>query len=147
MLRENVMLRLAMGALLGAVPPLSAQPYPARPTFAPDSFWYRPIPANAPLNPNSAAYVAEFERQYHAYYNNVGVNLGSYSTPVYAVDAGVKAVPVAQWSCQNYLDPDLPRQWAAVPMPSYARPAYGTDAEMRSEERRVGKECRSRWSP
>src|SRR2546422_11779872 len=25
--------------------------------------------------------------------------------------------------------------------------AYGTDLENRSEERRVGKECRSRWSP
>ncbi len=131
MREKNIAMRLAIGVLLGAaVLPLSAQPYPARPAFAPDSFWYRPIPANAPLNPNSAAYVAEFERQYHAYYNNVGVNLGSYSTPVYAVDAGVKAVPVAQWNCQNYLDPDLPRQWAAVPMPPYARPAYGTDAEM-----------------
>ena len=26
-------------------------------------------------------------------------------------------------------------------------PAFTDDIEMRSEERRVGKECRSRWSP
>jgi hypothetical protein len=116
------------GLLAAAAAP--AQPYPARPTFAPDSFWYQPIPANAPLNPNSAAYVAEFQRQYHAYYNNVGVNLGAYSTPVYVADAKTKTVPVAQWNCQNYLDPDLPKQWAAVPMPAIAKPAYGTDAEM-----------------
>ena len=131
MLRENDMMRLAIGALLGAVVlPFSALSYPARPVFAPDSFWYKPIPANARLNSDSSAYVAEFERQYHAYYNNVGVNLGAYSTPVYTVDGSTKTVPVAQWNCQNYLDADLPHQWVAVPIPAYARPAYGTDAEM-----------------
>ena len=110
--------------------PSPGLPAPVRPVFAPDSFWYQPIPASVPLNPNSTAYVAEFQRQYHAYYNNVGVNLGSYSTPVYTADAGAKTVQVAQWSCQNYLDPSLALQWVAVPIPSYARPAYGTDAEM-----------------
>lgn len=117
--------------LLGlAVLPVSAQTFPARPTFAPTSFWYQPIPKDAPINPKSAAYVAEFDRQYHSYYNTVGVNLGAYSAPVYAVGPQTKTVAVAQWDCQNYLDPDLPRQWAAVPIPDYARPAYGTDAEM-----------------
>ena len=29
----------------------------------------------------------------------------------------------------------------------YVYPAFTTDGAMRSEERRVGKECRSRWSP
>jgi hypothetical protein len=116
------------GLLAAAAAP--AQPYPVRPTFAPDSFWYQKLPPQVPLNPNSAAYVAEFQRQVHAYYNNVGINLGAYSTPVYVADAKTKSVPVAQWSCQNYLDPDLPKQWAAVPMPAHAKPAYGTDAEM-----------------
>jgi len=55
---------------------------------------------------------------------------GSYSTPVYVAGPGAKTVAVTQWNCQNYLDADLPRQWAAVPIPAYARPAYGTDAEM-----------------
>lgn len=124
-------MRFVLLASLGlTVLPVSAQTFPPRPTFAPDSFWYQPIPKDAPINPKSAAYVAEFDRQYHSYYNNVGINLGAYSAPVYAVGPQTKAVAVTQWNCQNYLDPDLPRQWAAVPIPDYARPAYGTDAEM-----------------
>lgn len=123
--------RFAIAVLTGtALWPAASLSNPVRPVFAPDSFWYQPLPANAPLNPNSAAYVAEFQRQYHAYYNTIGVNLGSYSAPVYTADANTKTVPVTQWSCQNYLDPDLPRQWAAVPIPPNAKPAYGTDAEM-----------------
>jgi hypothetical protein len=107
-----------------------AQSYPARPVFAPDSFWYQPIPANVPLNSNSAAYVVEFQRQYRTYYNDVGINTTAYSTPVYTVDASTGTIPVTQWSCQGYLDSGLTQQWAAVPMPSYAQPADGTDAEM-----------------
>lgn len=64
----------AILSLAGVVLPLAAQAvsYPARPVFAPDSFWYEPIPADAPLNADSTAYVAEFLRQYHAYYHTVG---------------------------------------------------------------------------
>lgn len=113
-----------------ALPATAQQTYPVRPVFAASSFWYQPIPANAPLNANSAAYVAEFQRQYKAYYNDVGINTTSYSAPVYAVDANTPTAPVTQWSCQGYLDAGLAQQWAAVPMPSYAQPADGTDAEM-----------------
>jgi hypothetical protein len=127
--------KMAAGAILslaGVISPLAAQaqPYPARPVFAADSFWYQPIPADAPLNPDSAAYVAEFLRQYHAYYHTVGINTNAYSAPVYVAASGVATVPVTQWNCQNYLDSDLDRQWAAVPIPPNARPADGTDAEM-----------------
>ena len=52
------------------------------------------------------------------------------------------------WYGQNW------RADVALVMNSYGRPlekvkysAYGVALEMRSEERRVGKECRSRWSP
>jgi hypothetical protein len=124
-------MRAAILGLIGlAISPVPSLPYPPRPVFAPDSFWYRPIPVNAPLNPNTAIYVAEFQRQYHSYYNTVGINIGAYSAPIYAVGPAAKTVAVAQWNCQNYLDPDLPQQWGAVPIPAYARPAYGTDAEM-----------------
>jgi hypothetical protein len=118
-------------ASLIALPALARTPsYAVRPVFAPDSFWYRPIPQNAPLNPHSAAYVAEFLRQYKTYYNDVGINTTAYSAPIYVVGPNVKPVHVAQWNCQNYLDPGLASQWAAVPIPSYAQPADGSDAEM-----------------
>ena len=39
------------------------------------------------------------------------------------------------------LDADLHGEAGAAPVPAEAR------AQLRSEERRVGKECRSRWSP
>lgn len=117
--------------LAGLSPQVAAQPaHPARPVFAPDSFWYRPIPADVPLNPNSSAYVAEFQRQYRTYYNDVGINTVAYSTPVYTVDAQTRTVPVTQWICQGTHDAGLARQWAAVPMPPYAQPADGTDGEM-----------------
>ena len=37
--------------------------------------------------------------------------------------------------------------WYEVPGSSYSCPAYDGECAGRSEERRVGKECRSRWSP
>ncbi|MDE2111701.1 MAG: DUF4124 domain-containing protein [Alphaproteobacteria bacterium] len=118
---------LSVGAVLTEV---KAQSYPVRPTFSPNSFWYQPIPTSVALNPNSAGYVAEFLRQLNTYYGTVGINTTAYSTPVYTVDAYTTAVPVQQWSCQGYLDPGLAQQLAAVPIPSYAQPADGTDAEM-----------------
>src|SRR5262249_46237138 len=123
--------RSVVGAVAGAVifapPALSG---PARPVFAPDSFWYQPIAKIVALNPNSDAYVAEFLRQYRTYYNNAGVNLGSYGALVYTGGRYAKTATVAQWNCGGYLDPDLPNQGAEVPIPSYAIPAYGSDAEM-----------------
>jgi hypothetical protein len=103
-----------------------------RPVFAPGSFWYRPVPRDVALDPNSANYVSEFLRQLHAYYGTVGISTTAYSSPVYAAGPDVPAQPVAQWDCHKsgYVDRDLTRQWAAVPIPSYAQPADGTDAEM-----------------
>jgi hypothetical protein len=122
--------RRLIACFLLAVSPAAAQPNSVRPVFAPDSFWYKPIPVNAPLNPNSAAYAAEFLRQYKAHTNGIGVNMGAYSEPIYTVDGGAPVVQVTQWSCQGYHDAGLEQQWAAVPIPSYASPADGTDAEM-----------------
>ena len=113
--------------------PVSGQAQAAnRPAFALNSFWYKPIPGNAPLNPNSASYVAEFQRQLQAYYGNVGINAAAYSSAGLYRRMPAPKQPVAQWDCHKsgYVDRDLTRQWAAVPMPSYAQPADGTDAEM-----------------
>src|SRR5260370_15313636 len=40
-----------------------------------------------------------------------------------------------------------PRQPAAGPKKEIVRSSYVSESLLRSEERRVGKECRSRWSP
>ena len=109
----------------------TAPPAPER-VFAPDSFWYTPIPADAPLHTNSAAFVADFLRQKKAYYGTVSINTTSYASPVYVVGADVPRVRVGKWDAQKngYKDPRLEAQWAAVPIPAYAEPADGTDAEM-----------------
>jgi hypothetical protein len=100
--------------------------------FAPTSFWYQPLPADAPLHPNSANFVAEFLRQKKAYYGTVTINTKSYAAPVYVVGADITPVTVTEWNCQHkkYTDAKLAEQWKAVPIPEYAAQADGTDAEM-----------------
>jgi hypothetical protein len=100
--------------------------------FATTSFWYKPIPATAPLHPNSANFVKKFLRQKTTYYNTVTVNTRDYTSPVYIASAGAPTVKVTQWDCQKkgYLDSNLATQWAAVPIPSHAAPSKGSDAEM-----------------
>lgn len=112
----------------------AASPAPAqtRPKFASSSFWYAAIPANAPLNANSANYVTEFLRQYQAYYGTVGVNTTSYSSPVYVAGPAIKPQAVVPWNCQGSIsiNSGLVQQWAAVPVPAGIQPAGGSDAEM-----------------
>jgi hypothetical protein len=100
--------------------------------FASTSFWYTPIPADAPLHPNSTNLVAEFLRQKNTYYGNVNINTVAYAFPVYVADANTPTVPVTVWDCQNkqHTNANLAEQWAAVPIPAYAEPADGTDALM-----------------
>jgi len=117
--------------------------------FAPTSFWYQPIPANAPLNPNSAAYTQNLVNQIKTYYNNVNLNSTSYAASIYFVQTsggsktvttvnGTPVYPVAQTvnvgfnDCQNkgWTDPNLIAQWQNVPIPVGAKPASGTDSEM-----------------
>jgi hypothetical protein len=107
---------------------------PERPKhiFAPTSFWYQEIPADAPLHPNSANFVAEFLRQKKAYYGTVSINTKAYAAPIYVVGPGIKPVQVTEWDCQKkgFKDKLLAEQWTAVPIPDYAAQADGTDAEM-----------------
>jgi hypothetical protein len=100
--------------------------------FAPGSFWYAPIPADAPLHPNSAAFVRDLVRQIDTYYGHVEINTIKYSSPIYFVGNDVASVRVAYWDCQNQGDKSrlLDQQWSAVPVPPYAEPADGTDSEM-----------------
>src|SRR5450830_1826935 len=85
--------------------------------FNPNSFWYTPIPLNAQLHENSAAFVADFLRQKSSYYGNVTINTTSYASPVYYAGPNAPTVKVTQWDCQHkgYSDKNLSQQWAAVP--------------------------------
>lgn len=100
--------------------------------FSPDSFWYQVLPTTVPLNENTTAFVTEFLRQKKSYYGNVIINTTSYASPVYYVDANTPTTIVTQWDCQKkgYADKSLTQQWAMVPIPDYAMPAKGSDAEM-----------------
>ncbi len=133
----------AMMAILAAAACLAVLPAEARaagpavssslgPVFAPDSFWYAPIPADAPLHPSSAAFVADFLRQKKAYYGTVTINTTAYASPVYIAGQHAPTVRVTPWDCQKkgHPEPELAKQWSEVPIPSYAEPADGTDAEM-----------------
>lgn len=110
----------------------AASTLPTDQIFSPKSFWYIAIPADVKLHENSAAFVTEFLRQKNAYYGTVTINTTSYASPVYYVDANTPTMQVKEWDCQNkhYQDPNLAKQWSTVPMPTYAKPAKGTDAEM-----------------
>jgi hypothetical protein len=100
--------------------------------FAPTSFWYTPVPADAPLHPSSASFVAEFLRQKKAYYGTVAINTVSYSSPVYVAGPEVATVRVTEWDCQKKgrADASLAEQWQAVPIPAHAAPSIGHDGEM-----------------
>src|SRR5690242_16845103 len=69
--------------------------------FAADSFWYQPIPKDAPLHPNSEGLARDFVRQLKAYYGNVSINTGRYSAPIYVVGPETRTDPVTQWDCQK----------------------------------------------
>lgn len=111
---------------------VSSNSLPTDHIFAPTSFWYARIPANAPLHGNSAGLVADFLRQLRTYYGNVAINTTAYASPVYEPASGISASRVTQWDCQHkgFLDASLASQWNDVPVPSYASPSDGSDGEM-----------------
>lgn len=129
------MVRLAcylVSGLLLATPIAHAQEaVPARP-FAPDSFWYQPIPRDVELHPNSAGLVGDFLRQMKKYYGGVTISAAAYSSPVFVVGGSVPTVPVKQWDCHKsgYFEKRFDVDWRAVPIPDYAQPAAGTDSQM-----------------
>lgn len=100
--------------------------------FSPTSFWYHKLPKDAPLHPNTVGFQEDFLRQKAAFYGNVNLNTHKYASPVYIAAADTPLVKVSYWNCQNKVNPEivLQSQWQAVPIPSYAVPADGTDGEM-----------------
>jgi hypothetical protein len=111
-----------------------AQSVPTVPAqvFSPESFWYRPLPLDAPIHPNSGQFVREFLRQKQSYYRTVSINTVQYASPIYVADETTQGVVVRPWDCQKKgtIDRNLAWQWQSVPIPTYAQPADGTDSEM-----------------
>lgn len=116
----------------GASVAVSQDIHGTKQVFSPSSFWYQPIPRDVPLHPQSAEFNADFLRQKKAYYGTVNVNTKEYASPVYIVGKDVPTVKVSEWDCQKkgFSAPELIPQWRAVPVPNYAVPSHGTDAEM-----------------
>jgi hypothetical protein len=98
-------------------------PWPGNP-FSSSSVWNNPLAANAPLDPNSQAYVNELVRQVNS--DGPWMNTTSYSAPVYVVprDQPTQHVTLDTWG------PDLQQQFNAVPIPPGAVAASGTDRHM-----------------
>jgi hypothetical protein len=103
-------------------PSLPAAPQ-ARP-FAANSFWNQPLAPDAALDPLSSAWVADLKRQMLA--ANPWINTTNYSAPVYTVPAHQTTVRVKLGAT----DSSLQRAWNAVPLPSNARPASGSDKQL-----------------
>lgn len=122
----------ALAGLAMALPAVCGAALPTDSVFAPDSFWYTPIPRQVALHPQSGAFVQEFLRQKKTYYGNVNLNTREYASPVYVVGPEVKGTDVTEWNCQNksFQDKHLEAQWKSVPIPDHAQAADGTDAEM-----------------
>jgi hypothetical protein len=125
-------LLVALSLFFLSVETLLAQPVHSSRAFSPESFWYKPLPSDAPIHPNSAGFVREFLRQKKAYYGTVGISTTKYASPVYVAEEKTPRVAVRPWDCQKkgYIDRGLTAQWNSVPIPEYAQPADGTDSEM-----------------
>ncbi len=112
--------------------PSATSPVLTDAVFAPTSFWYSPIPANAPLHANSARFVIEFLRQKQAHFGTVNINTLAHASPVFIAAADAPTTKVSYSNCQNKAFPEtaLEAQWEQVPLPSYAVHADGVDREM-----------------
>jgi hypothetical protein len=100
--------------------------------FAPTSFWNEPVPAGAPLDPNSAAIVGAFDGEITTEDAKGAwptLNTTAWSVPIYTVPNTQATVKVTQ----NYggmVSGALQSAWDAVPLPAEAKPAAGTDKDL-----------------
>jgi hypothetical protein len=99
--------------------------------FSPTSFWNEALPANAALDPNSAAIVSFFDEQMAVEEEagkGPGINYASWSVPVYTVPEDQPLVKVTLENAAR--TPALQKAWEAVPSPSNALPASGRDKHL-----------------
>ena len=109
---------------------LSAKP-PFR-FFASSSFWNTPIPADATLDPSSSATMGAFAELITEEEQTRGggpwINTIKYSVPIYTVGRNQPTVAVRLATLHPV--PPLSAAWRAVPLPSDAQPAVGTDGDL-----------------
>lgn len=101
--------------------------------FSSTSVWNEEPPADAPLESNSAAVVTAFVNEiaaYEAAKKAPNINTSSWSVPVYTVPAGQPLVKVTLEAARLSKSPALQTAWEAVPLPSNAQPAAGTDKHL-----------------
>ena len=115
-----------------AVAPLLLEPPMCGRFFSPSTFWNTALPADAPLDPQSAAISAELQREVDAGFRSgpaPTINTTEYTPPVYTVSTRQPHVTV-------HLDrppgaaPELASAFASVPLPDGARPSAGSDADL-----------------
>jgi hypothetical protein len=132
------------GMLVGGSPPLAETspvtepPAPAEPGtaespapfrfFSPTSFWNEALPSDAPLDPSSTAVVQAFDEEVAAEESDGGPNIDTarWSVPIYTVPADEPTVRVKLLNASK----PLQAAWNAVPLPSDAQPAAGTDKHL-----------------
>jgi hypothetical protein len=110
-------------------PVVSPSPAPKTPStrfFSPDSVWNAPVPADASLDPNSAAIVANLVQQEQS--ESVGIATRDFGVPIYTVPADQPDVHVTL--DQGHGNGPLQRALDEVPIPASAQAAAGTDANL-----------------
>ena len=101
--------------------------------FSPTSFWNEELPANAPLDPSSAAIVGAFDQEIAkedaAKEGQATINTTAWSVPVYTVPADQPTVKVTLENATGGRAA-LQSAWDAVPLPANAQPAAGSDKHL-----------------
>ena len=94
--------------------------------FAPTSIWNAPVPANAPLDPNSGAVVNSLLAQITP--TNLGIGTTNGGVPIYTVGPDQPGVHVTL--NQGPGQTNLHRAFDAVPIPAGAQPDPGSDENL-----------------
>ncbi len=110
----------------------SSSPAAAQATrfFSPSGPWNAPLAAGVPLDPSSRALVGALGAEVaaeRAGHRGPWINTTSYSVPIYTVPATQPTVAV---ELDHAPEPALSGAWSAVPLPSSAKPASGTDGDL-----------------
>jgi hypothetical protein len=110
---------------------ITAEPIEPGREFAADSYVHKPLADDAPIDPKSAAYVDNIQKQIKEHFGHADVNIDAWSPPIYIVPAGQPTVRVKYVNPESpaSLFPALQSQWMAVPLPNGFQPSSGTDLE------------------